>query len=198
MRATRRLLAANREVWDRAKRHPFLRVLERPPTERILRRWFACESRWYHRAMAALGCLLSEVPKSHRYVVAQALMLLAEELDWLDVHSEPVPENPEIEEWGERVYAVIAQGWDRAMVLIWLGTRLQYEALEPLQPEDELARSYWERRTSPIVEAFLHDFEELAEIAVEVLGIAESTAILLRAVEGQVALWDVGLRLVEG
>jgi len=198
MRATRRLLAAYREVWDRAKRHPFLRILEKPPSERAVARWLACEARWFERAMAALGCLLSEVPKSHRYVVAQALMLLTEELDWLEVHAEPGIEDPAIDAWGDRVQAVFTQGWDRAMIMVWLGTKLQFDALKPLEPEDDLPRAYWERRTSPVIEAFLHDFEELAEVAVEALGMAEASAILLEVVEGQLALWDVGLKLVEG
>lgn len=198
MRSTQRLLAAHREIWDRAKRHPFLRLLERPPSERAFRRWLACELRWFERATAAIGCLLSEIPKSHRYVVAQALLLLTEELDWLEVHAEPGLEDPVVEYWGERIRAVFSEGWDRAMTVLWLGTRLFYEGMKPLEPEDELAREYWERRTSAVIEAFLHDFEELADVAIEALGMAEASTLLLEVVEGQMALWDAGLGLVEG
>ncbi len=198
MHATRRLLAAHREVWDRAKRHPFLRFLERPPSERAFRRWLACEHRWFERALAAIGCLLSRVPKSHRYVVAQAILLLAEELDWLDVHAEPGFEDPTVEAWADRISVVFTEGWERAMIVLWLGTRLFYEGMKPLEPEAELAREYWERRTSTVVEAFLHDFEELADAAIEALGLAEASSILLQVVEGQMALWDAGLRIVRG
>ena len=197
MHATQQLLAAHREVWDRAKRHPFLRFLERPPSERAFRRWLACESRWFERATAAVGCLLSEIPKTHRYVVAQALLLLTEELDWIEVYAEPGLESSAVEEWGERIHAVFSQGWERAMIVLWLGTRLFYEAMRPLEPEQELVREYWERRTSTVVEACLHDFEELANAAIEALGLAEASSILLQVVEGQMALWDAGLRIVD-
>ncbi len=198
MRATQRLIAAHRELWERAERHPFLRVLENPPSERALRRWFSCEARWYEQAMAALGCLLAGVPKSHRYIFAQAIMLLAEELDWLEVNAEPGLSDPAIAYWGERVRRVFSKSWEQAMIMLWLGARIQFEAMRRLDPEDELAREYWERRTSTMMEAFVHDFEELAEPAVEAIGLADASGLLLQVVEGQTALWDVGLKLVEG
>ncbi len=179
-------------------RHPFLRVLEHPPGEDALRRWFGCEARWYERAMAALGCMLKDVPKTHRYVFAQLLMLIAEELDWLEVNANPVSSMMGENCWGERVGGIFAQGWQPAIIVTWLGTRLQYEALRGLDAEDDLAREYLERRTSTVIEAFLHDFEELADTAIEARGLAEASELLLRVVEGLGVLWDRGLRLMEG
>ena len=198
MRSTYRLLAAHRELWDQAVRHPFLRVLERPPTEEALRRWLGYEARWFEGAFASLGCLLSKVPKEHRYVLAQALMLMAEELEWLDVNAIPVPDPAEAEEWSNRVQHYFSYDWDRLMIAVWLGARLEYDGLRALNPEDELARSYLERRTSPFVEAFLHDFEEMADPAIERVGLSEASNILLQVVEELSALWDLGLALAEG
>lgn len=198
MRSTYRLLAAHRELWDQAVRHPFLRVLERPPTEEALRRWLGYEARWLEGAFASLGCLLADVPKQHRYVLAQALVLLAEELEWLDVNALPVPRGPEGEAWSERVQRYFSYGWDRLMISVWLATRLQYDALRALNPDDELPRSYLDRRTSPVVEAFLHDFEEMADPAIERVGFGEASEILVEVVGELSALWDLGLALAQG
>ena len=197
MRSTRRLLAAYREVWERARRHPFFQRLEGPGAAGGLRRWLALEQRWFERTLASLGCLLAEVPKTHRYVLAQALMLIAEELDWMDVHVDPTPLGDELAEVLAEVDRVFRQGPEQAVVVLWLGARLQYEALRPIQPVDELARVYWERRTAPVIEAFLHDFEELAEGSVEALGLGKAGELLLDVVKGQTALWDLGLTLFD-
>jgi len=198
MRSTYRLLAAHRELWDQAVRHPFLRVLERPPSEEALRRWLGYEAQRFEGALSSLGCLLAEVPKQHRYVLAQALVLLTEELEWLDVNALPVPRASEVEDWSERVRRYFIYGWDRLMISVWLSTRLQYDALRALNPEDELPRSYLERRTSPVIEAFLHDFEEMADPAIERVGLGEASQILVEVVEEQSALWDLGLALAQG
>ncbi len=198
MRSTHRLLAAHRELWDRAVRHPFLRMLERPPSEEAFRRWLGYEAYWFERALSSFGCLLPQVARHHRYVLAQALMLLTEELDWLEVNALPVPRRGEVQDWADRLGEYFAQGGDRLMVSVWLATRLQYDALRALAPEDELPRSYLERRTSPVVEAFLHDFEEMAEPAIEKLGLAQASGVLVRVVDAQAALWDLGLALAQG
>ncbi len=179
-------------------RHPFLRMLERPPSEEAFRRWLGYEAYWFEGALTSFGCLLSEVPKRHRYVLAQALMLLTEELDWLEVNALPVPREGEVRAWAGRLHDYLAQGGDRLMVAVWLATRLQYDALRALAPEDELPRSYLERRTSPVVEAFLYDFEEMAEPAIDKLGVGGASRVLVEVVDAQSALWDLGLALAQG
>ena len=198
MRSTRRLLAASRDIWREAVRHPFLRQLEDENHEDSFRRWLAYEARSLSEALSSLGCLLREAPGSHRYVLAQAVMMMAEELDWVEAHAIASPEAEELGYWVGRLNRALSRGFDRSILLLWLGVKLNFEALWPLSPATELYADYRERRTSAVVEAFLHDFEELAEVAVEALGMAEASAILLEVVEGQLALWDVGLKLVEG
>ncbi len=197
MRPTQQLLSAHRDAWNRAMRHPFLRVLEGPVAEAAFRRWLGYEAGWIGQALGGLACAVPQVPRGHRYVVAQALVVLTEELDWLEAYGLEGEREEGLEAADRVVERAFGQGWECSVLVLWTGARLQFDALRGLEPQEELVRAFQERRTSAVVEAFLHDFAELTDLALQKLGMATAGDLLARVVAGQGELWDLGLALLE-
>ncbi len=196
MRPARRLLGALGEAWTRVQDHPFPRRLAAGVAPERLRRWLGLEGRFAEQMVAVIAPIVPRAPKTHRYVLAEALLFLVEEADWLETQGRgEVALGPVSEDLRRLVFRPPAE-WELVAIEVWLGGLAYYEALRPHRPEEETARAYWERRTSAIVGAFLHDFEELADLALA-RAPGELAALKARQVlAGLARFWDLAVRVL--
>jgi len=198
VRPTQVLLERVRDEWGRVLRHPFPRRLAAGVGAAGFREWLGLEAALAEAMAGLVAPVVPKAPKPHRYVLAQALLFLVEEAEWLETQARGRPPLPEATARLARLRPAPRTEWKRVATEFWLGGSAYFHALRAVRPEDEWVRAYWERRTSAIIAAFLHDFAELADLALARYPGAAAVPHARRVLAGLAGFWDLGLGLLGG
>lgn len=186
--------------WQSFAAHPFLQRLRRgdvPPA--ALDRWLTQLYYFDELMMRFQLGLLRQAPREHRALLAQIVLNMVEEMDWLLEKGADLTEAPDAPRQAyQRFFRDLESlPYPHLTVLHWATHHVFIDALKTVNTPDERLRAILERWADDGFGAILHDLTALAEEALECVEPSELDAPLNRLFDLEQSSWDTALRMAE-
>lgn len=174
------------DSWSKLQSQPFLRLLRqgKVPSD-ALRRWMTQDFYFLEGLVRFQALLLQRAPRPDRMVLAQAIVMSVEDLDWLSAQDLDLsqPRHNTTEAYLEFLGGLAARSYELGSVLHWVLRRSFLDAWLTLKTENDLLFELSQRWSAPEFKALEHDIAGLADCYIEKVPPEE----LAPAVEGIVA-----------
>jgi len=143
---------------------PFLtRLRQGRVGRRAFEGWLVQERCLYEGILGLQTSLLRRAPPPHRLIVAQALVITIEELDWMESLELPnLPVHPVRLEYLDFLETLEHESYEVGTVAHWVRQRAFFDAWRSLGPLEDLPGEFSEHWLAPETQALTHDLGSLA------------------------------------
>lgn len=150
--------------WAEIVDQPFLSRLRQGQVGRgAFERWLVQERYLYEGVLGLQTALLRRAPSPHRLIVAGALVITVEELDWMESLELPkLPPHPARLEYLDFLEMLEHEPYEVGTVAHWVRHKAFFDAWRSLGPLDDLPGEFSEHWLAPEAQALTHDLGSLA------------------------------------
>ncbi|WP_119278421.1 hypothetical protein [Calidithermus roseus] len=143
--------------------------------------------------------ILRQAPREHRVLLAQIVLNMVEEMDWLlsqgiDLSDPPDPSRQTYQAFFQDLQRL---PYSHLTVMHWATHQVFMDALKTLDTPDERLQAILERWADGEFGAILYDLAVLADEALEHLDLSEFDAPLNRLFDLEDSSWEMALRIAE-
>ncbi len=185
--------------WAQLTKQPFIGLVQQGKVSTpALKRWLAQEQYLYEAELKLLAVLLQHAPRHHRLILANAVLMAVEELDWLAELE--LPQSPPhvacrdyLAFWSRLQKAPYAQG----LLAFWARKRAFFEAWRVVGygGTEELVLTLSQHWLAPEAQALLHDLGSLTmELSAEI-PTTKSSELVAQVLRLEQAAWAMAHRL---
>lgn len=181
--------------WAELADQPFLRRLRQGRVGvGAFERWLAQERYLYEGILGLQTALLRQAPQRHRLVLAQAVVITVEELDWMEYLELPdLPLHPARQGYLEFLAALEGEPYAVGTVVHWARQKAVCEAWRSVGPLEGLPGEFSEHWLAPETQALTHDLGSLTLEAADGSPPGEMDAWVRRVLEQEARGWEMGL-----
>jgi len=186
--------------WKSFAAHPFVQRLREGSVPPVAIARLLTQLYYFDELMMRfqLG-ILRQAPREHRVLLAQVVLNMVEEMDWLlsqgiDLSEPPDPSRQTYQAFFQDLQCL---PYPQLTVMHWAVHQVFMDTLKTIEAPDEHLQAILERWADDGFGAILYDLAVLADEALEHLDLAELDAPLNRLFDLENSSWEMALRIAE-
>ncbi|MBF6594772.1 MAG: hypothetical protein IVW51_10025 [Thermaceae bacterium] len=181
--------------WAEIVDQPFLRLLRQGRvSNRAFQHWLTQERYLYEGMLGFQTALLRRARPQHRLIVAQALVITVEELDWMDSLNLPArPIHPMRLEYLDFLETLEHQSYEIGTLAHWVRQKAFFDAWQAAGSLEELPGEFSEHWLAPEAQALTHDLGSLALEVTDTLPHHELDEWVAQVLAQEQTSWEMAL-----